>query len=836
MAAEDELLNVGDVMRQAKQATVRGEHSSAKAYSERLVELARQAGDRRSEVAGLFYNYCALCNLGGRRHALALLEEASRLADDCGFQDWRGILRANLAWHHPLRDSLQQLQLLFEAVQIAAEVEDTDLWIHCIGRLGAVCIHLIVSRSLRSPLSCMILGDPGMTQLLECKVLALASSFYADAISQAERHLNVTAEQEHDQDTKDEATRSLVTALKNMGGMRCGLVLPSRHPVSHFCGRDFVDLECGIPLLERACDLLGDRPPLRIRVGKTAFWRLGDARSSLGQWESAAEAYSRGDAAFEEMWATLSDDAQRRSSRDRTAPVDHRGPARQIALLKSGRDQDALRVAESCRARAFAVLLAHRPTTVYDGPHLLSWSEIADVATQQRTAIVYFSALDAGCYAVWVISSTGRLLGTVEVSLHSLSMGQCADMGQMVMLARAQLGARCRDEGSCSDAPGGHRGFGESACKRQDQLIQANSVLEQLYALLIYPIRQWIDHERHLLIVPDRHLHMIPFPALRDREDGKYLVQRHSVRVAPSIQVVHMLQSRTSATPQTRSALIAGVSEFQYSLRHTAVLSREVNEDWGIGTSTATGSLVVSSISQDGPLSCHNANNPGIAVRQHDTIIEVNGKTILQDMQSELVTANTLRITFLRGLKPLHKVPEEVAYISDQCKHAGLSIIGTSMAKSDLFGQMESATHLIHLATHGLLDELALVLPGSCESDALLHASEIYSLRLQARLVVLSACNSGLGELGADGVVGLARAFLAAGAQAAMVTLWSVPDRSTCEFMKRFYQYWLSDRLSVRDAVQRAMCDLIDARFEHGRFKGQAAYHPCHWAPFAVQG
>jgi len=68
-------------------------------------------------------------------------------------------------------------------------------------------------------------------------------------------------------------------------------------------------------------------------------------------------------------------------------------------------------------------------------------------------------------------------------------------------------------------------------------------------------------------------------------------------------------------------------------------------------------------------------------------------------------------------------------------------------------------------------------------------------------LVVFSACNAGLGHLGADGVVGLARAFLAAGARTVGATLWSVSDRSTRTFMNGFYHHWLKTGLSAHEAA-----------------------------------
>ena len=99
----------------------------------------------------------------------------------------------------------------------------------------------------------------------------------------------------------------------------------------------------------------------------------------------------------------------------------------------------------------------------------------------------------------------------------------------------------------------------------------------------------------------------------------------------------------------------------------------------------------------------------------------------------------------------------------------------------------------LHFAVHGTYDDRApgrsalALAPGKGE-DGLLHIREIASLSLRAGLVSLSACDTGLGEdVNGEGVVGLARAFLRAGTDAVVMTLWRVPDASTSELMRRFY-------------------------------------------------
>ena len=145
----------------------------------------------------------------------------------------------------------------------------------------------------------------------------------------------------------------------------------------------------------------------------------------------------------------------------------------------------------------------------------------------------------------------------------------------------------------------------------------------------------------------------------------------------------------------------------------------------------------------------------------------------------------------------------------------------------------------LHFACHGLLDErfplnsaLALSLPehpAPGEDNGLLQAWEIYeSLRLDADLVTLSACDSGLGkELGGEGVMGLARAFHYAGARSVLASLWSVADDSTAELMRRFYGY-LKQGKGKDEAIRAAQVDLI-----HGP---ETTSHPYYWAAFQLSG
>ena len=143
----------------------------------------------------------------------------------------------------------------------------------------------------------------------------------------------------------------------------------------------------------------------------------------------------------------------------------------------------------------------------------------------------------------------------------------------------------------------------------------------------------------------------------------------------------------------------------------------------------------------------------------------------------------------------------------------------------------------LHFATHGLLDSerpglsalvLTLVDERGAPQDGFLRAHEIYNLNLPAELVVLSACQTGLGkEIKGEGLVGLTRGFMYAGAARVVVSLWNVNDKATSELMAKFYQKMLKDG-------QRPAAALRSAQVEMWRQRQWQS--PYYWAAFTLQG
>ena len=187
---------------------------------------------------------------------------------------------------------------------------------------------------------------------------------------------------------------------------------------------------------------------------------------------------------------------------------------------------------------------------------------------------------------------------------------------------------------------------------------------------------------------------------------------------------------------------------------------------------------------------------------------------------------------YFRG-KKLRQLPcaeEEVKMIGKILNTAPL--IGKEATKEEVLKKL-STVALVHIAAHGRMEtgEIALA-PNPTrasqipvEEDFLLTMSDVMRVQMRAGLVVLSCCHSGQGEVKAEGVVGIARAFLGAGARSVLVSLWGIDDEATLEFMKSFYRH-----LAKRSTSESLNCAMKCLR-ESEKFNAVK-----HWAPFVLIG
>lgn len=141
----------------------------------------------------------------------------------------------------------------------------------------------------------------------------------------------------------------------------------------------------------------------------------------------------------------------------------------------------------------------------------------------------------------------------------------------------------------------------------------------------------------------------------------------------------------------------------------------------------------------------------------------------------------------------------------------------------------------IHIATHGIVNiaepKLSglIFYPEKGKNDGILYSGEIYNLELNADLVVLSACETGIGKVSkSEGVIGLSRALMYAGAKNIIVSLWKVSDESTTDLMVDFYTNLITDKKNKTEALYNAKIKMIKT--------GGNYAHPFFWSPFVLIG
>jgi CHAT domain-containing protein/tetratricopeptide (TPR) repeat protein len=172
---------------------------------------------------------------------------------------------------------------------------------------------------------------------------------------------------------------------------------------------------------------------------------------------------------------------------------------------------------------------------------------------------------------------------------------------------------------------------------------------------------------------------------------------------------------------------------------------------------------------------------------------------------------------------PLPATSNEVESIS--ALYPGGSVLIGKAATAGKVRETIKTGNLVHFATHGILDPKHPLFSGLVLSDRLLTTAEIFSLETDARIVVLSACNTAGGELSqGDELVGISRAFMYAGASVVVASLWRVSDKSTAQLMKYFYE-GLKKGEPEGQAMRNAQLTLM-----------KDYPHPYYWAPFVVIG
>jgi CHAT domain-containing protein len=202
----------------------------------------------------------------------------------------------------------------------------------------------------------------------------------------------------------------------------------------------------------------------------------------------------------------------------------------------------------------------------------------------------------------------------------------------------------------------------------------------------------------------------------------------------------------------------------------------------------------------------------------------------------------TKQISFLGALPYAEK---EVHAVAALFSSDAVTVEVGNQATKEQFKKLAPSNTLIHLATHGLIDEehpmdSAVVLAPDGTDDGLLTVRDILQLPpLKARLVVLSACQTGRGKITGDGVVGLSRAFIIAGTPSIVVSQWNVDDVMTEFQMKEFYTAYLkeSEKAKALREAQMKTIDFMEKTLPAATAGGEKIRaNPRYWAAFELIG
>lgn len=323
-----------------------------------------------------------------------------------------------------------------------------------------------------------------------------------------------------------------------------------------------------------------------------------------------------------------------------------------------------------------------------------------------------------------------------------------------------------------------------------------------LYKAVVEPAASLIG-EKRLLIVADGALNYVPFEALVKSTEGAdyaslaYLIKTNEVVYTPSASVIGAMRQQAPKAAGNSMLVIAD-----------PVFTASDPRMKGKSVATPAGEA------------------RGIGIGLESAVSDVAGESGS--------TAGGLQLARLAGTRV---EAEEIAKIARAGGRQPELWVDLNASEDNIRTRDVTNYRVVHVATHGLLNAerpqftgVVLSLVGNKNGDGFLRTDEIFNLRMGTPLVMLSACETGLGkEKRGEGVIGLTRAFMYAGAPTLGVSLWSVADKSTAELMTDFYRRLLgsSNPVPAPAAMKEAQLAMI---------AGKKYSAPFYWAPFVLMG
>lgn len=446
----------------------------------------------------------------------------------------------------------------------------------------------------------------------------------------------------------------------------------------------------------------------------------------------------------------------------------------------------------------------------------LQLPQIQQQILDDKTVLLEYS-LGAEHSYLWVVTQN---------ALRLYSLPARSALEKLAMDFRAQLiPARNRRPivGIDTASDGAQRGLNLGAGTAPANVAPYAAAANALYKAIIEPTASALN-EKRLLVVADGALNYVPFEALVTAPGGTdyaalpYLVKTNEIIYAPSASVLAAIRQQTAGAARGSGMLLVADPVFDSNdprVKETG--AQEVANS----ANAATRGLSLGSAVAD-VTGCNQTR--GLALG--------NGASGNNAAAANCSVKN-LKLARLNGTRT---EAEEIAQIIRSSGGKADVWLDLEASETNVFKRDLKQYRVIHFATHGLLNSerpqftgLALSLVGESEKDGFLRADEVYNLRLGQPLVMLSACDTGLGkERRGEGVIGLTRAFIYAGAPTVGVSLWSVSDKATADLMQDFYKGLLNDKgAPPTSALRAAQQRMID---------GKRYSAPFYWAPFVLVG
>jgi CHAT domain-containing protein/tetratricopeptide (TPR) repeat protein len=325
------------------------------------------------------------------------------------------------------------------------------------------------------------------------------------------------------------------------------------------------------------------------------------------------------------------------------------------------------------------------------------------------------------------------------------------------------------------------------------QQVEINQAGKPLTQALLGPIASQLGQKR-LLIVSNGALQYLPFAALPNLKDSQPLLVNHEIINLPSASTLATLRQELNGRKPAPKP-VAMFADPVFSSKDDRVGNKKRQSD--------------------------DKSPQKNSIYEPFSMVPIRGATEEAGLNFE-----RLKGTRQEAKNILQLLPENMQ----------TQALDFEANKNNVLDPKLSQYRIIHFATHGILNTtrpelsavvLSLVDQQGRPQNGFLRLNDIFNLNLPAELVVLSACQTGLGQdMRGEGLIGLTRGFMYAGSPRVLVSLWSVNDDSTAVLMTEFYKAMLQQNLTPAAALRAAQLKMLQSQWKS----------PYHWAAFTLQG